>query len=314
MNTFKAYCEAFVEYLQIEKNASPYTVKYYVKDLENFFDFLNAEGVAGLEQVDTKVVRVYLTNLHDHKLSRRTVSRKISSLRSFYKFLEREDYVKTNPFLQIKLPKASKPIPGFLFQEELKKLFEVSDLTDPLGQRDQAILETFYATGLRVSECQGLRLKDIDFSVGTMFIKGKGNKERYIPFGRFAEIALETYIHDGRNRLLQKCRDTPDYVFLNAKGKPLTARGMRLVLNKMVERAALTVHVHPHKLRHTFATHLLNEGADLRGVQELLGHENLSATQIYTHVTKDRLRSVYMNSHPRASGHNSVQRGDHRGE
>lgn len=314
MNNYKEQCDAFVEYLQIEKNASPYTVKYYVLDLESFFDFLNAEGAVGLEQVDYNEVRLFLTVQYDRKLARRTVSRKISSLRSFYKFLEREGYVTSNPFLNVKLPKANKPIPGFLYQEELDKLFEVNDITDPLGQRDQAILETLYATGIRVSECQGMQLEDIDFSVGTMFIKGKGNKERYTPFGRFAEIALETYIHDGRYQLLQKSQNSTNNVFLNAKGKPLTVRGIRLILNKMVEKAALTVHVHPHKLRHTFATHLLNEGADLRGVQELLGHENLSSTQIYTHVTKDRLRNVYMNSHPRANGHNSDQRGDQRGK
>ncbi|WP_174613292.1 tyrosine recombinase XerC [Virgibacillus ihumii] len=314
MNKYKEQCDAFIEYLQIERNASPYTVKFYVKDLEDFFDFLNAEGVVGLEQVSYQEVRLYLTVLFDRKLNRRTVSRKISSLRSFYKFLDREGYVSTNPFIHVKLPKADKSIPGFLYREELNKLFEVNDLSDPLGQRDQALLETFYATGIRVSECQGMLLNDIDFSVGTMLIRGKGNKERYIPFGRFAEIALETYIHDGRNQLLQKSQVPTKSVFLNAKGTPLTARGIRLILNKMVEKAALTVHVHPHKLRHTFATHLLNEGADLRGVQELLGHENLSSTQIYTHVTKDRLRNVYMQAHPRADGHNSDQRGDQRGK
>ncbi|GAA0612339.1 tyrosine recombinase XerC [Virgibacillus siamensis] len=314
MNNYKIQRDAFIEYLQIEKNASPYTVKYYEKDLEGFFNFLNAEEAGGLEQVGYNEVRLYLTVLFDRKLDRRTVSRKLSSLRSFYKFLDREGYVSTNPFAHVKLPKANKPIPDFLYQEELKKLFEVNDLSDPLGQRDQALLETLYATGIRVSECQGMHLNNIDFSVGTMLIKGKGNKERYIPFGRFAEIALETYIHDGRNQLLQKFQVPTTHVFLNAKGRPLTARGMRLILNKMVEKAALTVHVHPHKLRHTFATHLLNEGADLRSVQELLGHETLSSTQIYTHVTKDRLRSVYMNTHPRANGHNSDQRGDQRGK
>lgn len=297
---FQNSCQAFTEYLQIEKNASPYTIKYYLNDLQTFFAFLKQEGIENLQDADNRVVRVFLTALYDQKLARRSVSRKISSLRSFYRFLERENIVQANPFLQITMPKMDKPIPGFLYMEELDKLFAANDLNDPIGQRDQAILETLYATGMRISECVGLAISDIDFTIGTMFVIGKGRKERYVPFGRFAEIALETYIEDGRNNLLEKADNSTDSVFLNARGKPLTGRGIRLILKKMVEKAALTVHVHPHKLRHTFATHMLNEGADLRTVQELLGHESLSSTQIYTHVTKDHLRKVYMNSHPRA--------------
>lgn len=313
LNHFRNFSEAFIEYLQIERNASPYTVKYYLDDLETLFAFLYQEGIENLQEVKYQEIRLFLTILYDRKLSRRSVSRKISSIRSFYKFLEREDLVTGNPFLNVTLPKASKPIPSFLYMEELEKLFEVNDLSDPIGQRNQAIIETLYATGIRVSECQGMLLEDIDFTIGTMFIKGKGNKERYIPFGRFAEIALETYINDGRNKLLDKAKSSTNSVFLNARGTALTSRGIRLILNKIVEKAALTVHVNPHKLRHTFATHMLNEGADLRAVQELLGHENLSATQIYTHVTKDRLRNVYMNSHPRANDKYSDQRGDDSG-
>ncbi|MBY7143645.1 tyrosine recombinase XerC [Virgibacillus sp. NKC19-3] len=301
LHHFTTDCKEFVEYLQVEKNASPYTVEYYLNDLEMFFDFLAGEGIDDLSEVDQRVVRLFLTKLYDQQLSRRSVSRKVSALRGFYNFLEREHSLSTNPFMRITLPKTNKPIPGFLYMEELEKLFDVSDLTDPLGQRDQALLETLYATGIRISECQGLTLSDIDFSIGTMLVTGKGRRERYIPFGRFAEIALETYITEGRNKLLEKAKTTSDSVFLNARGSPLTVRGMRLILNKMVDRAALTIHVHPHKLRHTFATHMLNEGADLRTVQELLGHENLSSTQIYTHVTKNHLRDVYMNSHPRAN-------------
>lgn len=301
MTNFLKYSDAFIEYMQLEKNASQYTVKYYLNDLESFFTFLNQEGIESLQDVDYRVIRLFLTILYDRKLSRRTVSRKISSIRSFYKFLERDNQVTGNPFIHVTLPRAAKPIPGFLYMEELEKLFEVNDMSDPIGQRNQAIIETLYATGIRVGECQGILLDDIDFTIGTMLIKGKGRKERYVPFGRFAEIALETYINDGRNKLLDKAKTSSDSVFLNARGNSLTSRGIRLILNKIVEKAALTVHVHPHKLRHTFATHMLNEGADLRTVQELLGHENLSSTQIYTHVTKDRLRSVYMNSHPRAN-------------
>ncbi|WP_156289054.1 tyrosine recombinase XerC [Oceanobacillus salinisoli] len=300
MRQIAEYSKLFMEYLQIEKNVSPYTTKFYQQDIEIFFAFLKQELVEDLTDVDSRTVRLFLTHLYDKQLSRKSVSRKISSLRSFFKFMERQEIVSSNPFIQIMLPKTDKPVPTFLYKEEIEKLFEVSDTTDPLGQRDQALIETLYGTGIRISECQGLRLGDIDFSIGTMFIRGKGNKERYVPFGRFAEIALETYINEGRAKLLEKSNSDTDAVFLNSRGTPLTARGMRLILNKMVEKAALTIHVHPHKLRHTFATHMLNEGADLRIVQELLGHENLSSTQIYTHVTKDFLRDVYMKSHPRA--------------
>ncbi|HLR07917.1 MAG TPA: tyrosine recombinase XerC [Bacillota bacterium] len=294
---------AFVEYLQIEKGASPYTVMYYKKDLETFFTFLERKAIHDLLAIDQRVVRLFLTELYDRQLSRRSVSRKISCLRTFFKFMEREQKVNANPFAQITLPKAEKRLPGFLYKEELEQLFKVNDLTTPLGQRNQALLETLYGTGMRISECQALCLEDVDFSIGTMLVKGKGGKERYVPFGRFAERALQTYINHGRNVLQDKADDyaPSNALFLNARGRPLSTRGMRLILQKIVEDAAMTIHVHPHKLRHTFATHMLNEGADLRTVQELLGHEHLSSTQIYTHVTKDYLKSVYMNAHPRAN-------------
>ncbi len=304
MNNQKAF-QLFVEYLQIEKNASPYTIESYVTDLEEFSQFLERECVSSLSEVDYRMIRTFLTDLFNRKLSRPTVLRKISSLRSLYRFLEREGEVETNPFIQIILPKAAKPIPTFLYEEELEKLFSVNDQTTAIGQRDQALLETLYATGIRVSECQSLEIMDIDFPVGTMFIKGKGNKERYVLFGEHAHQALKRYIYEGRKELEVKSETDSSIVFLNARGNPLTTRGIRTILQKIVDRAALSVHVHPHKLRHTFATHLLNEGADLRTVQELLGHENLSSTQIYTHVTKDHLRHVYMESHPRARKRNN---------
>lgn len=299
---YNKYQQEFLEYLQIEKNASPYTIKYYLKDLETFLLFLKSENLTEIREVDHQLVRLFLTYLYDRNLSRRSVSRTISSLRSFFNFLERDESIKVNPFLNLTLPKARKPLPDFLYAEELEELFKVSDLEEPLGQRNQAILEVLYATGIRVAECQQLSLGDADFAIGTLFITGKGKKERYVPFGSFAQNALEMYINDGRRELLKKSNTSSEKIFLNAKGFPLTDRGIRLILNNMVEKAALTFQIHPHKLRHTFATHMLNEGADLRTVQELLGHENLSSTQIYTHVTKDRLRHVYMNTHPRAKG------------
>lgn len=290
-----------MEYLQIEKNASPYTLRFYEDDLDSFFSFLKEENLHDLRDINQHDIRIFLTNLYNKKMSRKTVSRMLSCLRSFYRFLEREAIVPDNPFIHVSLPKEEKRIPSFLYEEELEKLFKVSDLTTPLGQRNQALLELLYATGIRVGECVNLHVDDIDFSIGTIFVTGKGNKERYVPFGTFAEEALRMYLHDGRLKLLEKTSISTDYLFVNARGRPLTDRGMRLILDKLVEKASLTINIYPHKLRHTFATHMLNAGADLRTVQELLGHENLSTTQIYTHVTRDYLRNVYMNSHPRAN-------------
>ena len=300
MSKFQQQTRHFVEYLQIEKNASSHTINSYTKDIDDFCRFLNKEGVSSFNDVTQPVVRVYLTALYEQKLSRISVSRKISSLRSFFRFLEREQQIENNPFVQLVMPKAEKKIPGFLYSEELEKLFSVCDLTTPIGQRNQAILEVLYGTGIRVSECEKLTVSDIDFSICTLLIRGKGRKERYVPFGSFAEAALKTYINEGRTYLLNKFQRKTDSLFLNARGNPITSRGIRVVLDKLVKEASLTIRVHPHKLRHTFATHMLNEGADLRTVQELLGHENLSTTQMYTHVTKDHLQRVYMNTHPRA--------------
>ncbi len=300
MNQWEVHKQLFLEYLQIEKNASPLTVENYKKDVEGFARFLEAEAVA-FNEVDYPAIRVYLSQLHQAQLSRKTISRKLSCMRSFYRFLEREGIISSNPFLTVTLPKGDKPIPEFFYEEELKPLFSASDLTHPLGQRNQALIEILYGTGIRVSECTRIECADIDFSLTTVLVHGKGRKERYVPFGSFASEALRRYMEDGRQQLMSRSGAAADRLFLNSKGGALTARGVRMILDKLVKEAALTVDIHPHKLRHSFATHLLNNGADLRSVQELLGHEHLSSTQIYTHVTKDRLRNVYMNSHPRAN-------------
>ncbi|SFI23163.1 MULTISPECIES: tyrosine recombinase XerC [unclassified Bacillus (in: firmicutes)] len=292
--------QLFVGYLQIERNYSKYTIASYQNDLEHFVQFMRREGILTFEDVTYVDVRLYLTTLHNEKLARKSVARKISSLRSLYRFLMREGYREDNPFALAALPKKEWSIPKFLYDEELEKLFEVSDTSKPLGQRDQALLELMYATGIRVSEFVKLQLTDIDFSTGTILVMGKGKKQRYVPFGSYAQDALVTYIENGRKQLEKKSQEHSQTVFLNAKGTPLTDRGVRYVLNELIKKTSLTMHISPHMLRHTFATHMLNEGADLRAIQELLGHENLSATQIYTHVSKERLRSVYMMHHPRA--------------
>lgn len=296
----KKLLQLFVGYLQIERNYSKYTIASYQNDLEHFVQFMEREGISSFLDITYADVRLYLTTLHDEKLARKSVARKVSSLRSLYRFLMREGYRKDNPFVLASLPKKELSIPKFLYAEELEELFEVSDTETPLGQRNQALLELMYATGIRVSECVNLQLTDIDFAVGTILVMGKGKKQRYIPFGSYAQDALITYIENGRKQLAKKTEEQSHMVFLNAKGTPLTSRGVRYVLNELIKKASLTMRISPHMLRHTFATHMLDEGADLRTVQELLGHENLSTTQIYTHVSKERLRSVYMKHHPRA--------------
>ncbi|MFC0043547.1 tyrosine recombinase XerC [Metabacillus iocasae] len=291
---------SFLEYLQIEKNYSQYTVVCYEKDIQIFIDFLTAENIQSLNEVTYADARNFLTTLHKKQYAKRSIARKISTLRSFYRYLHREEFVSENPFALVSLPKKEHKNPRFLYQEEMEALFQVCDVSTPMGQRNQAIVELMYATGIRVSECVAIKLADIDFSAQTILVTGKRNKQRYVPFGSYAKIALQTYINEGRIHLLQKSQSHTNALFLNHRGTALTARGIRLILDKLVKQTAENIHITPHMFRHTFATHLLNEGADLRTVQELLGHEHLSTTQIYTHVTKDRLKAVYMNHHPRA--------------
>ncbi|MFJ5963399.1 tyrosine recombinase XerC [Bacillus sp. NPDC093026] len=291
----------FIEYLQIEKNYSALTISGYTEAIEEFVRFMNIQGINAFEEVSYQDTRIYLTEAYEKGLTRRTISKKVSALRSFYKFLVREQLVKENPFLLVSLPKQDKRIPSFLYEEELKELFAISDLSTPLGQRNQAILELLYATGMRVSELCSLKESDLDLTMDTVLVHGKGSKQRYVPFGSYAHEALITYLEDGRKKLLAKRKDRAEaQVFLNQRGAPLTDRGVRYILTELMKKASSTLHIHPHMLRHTFATHLLNEGADLRSVQELLGHSNLSSTQVYTHVSKDSLRKTYMSHHPRA--------------
>ncbi|MDG4655922.1 tyrosine recombinase XerC [Ectobacillus antri] len=289
--------QPFFEYLQIERNYSRHTVINYSEDIKDFLLFMTTEAIPSLLSVTYQDVRLYLTFLHERKMSRRSVARKLSCLRSLYRFFIREGYCEQNPFALAAAPKKEHAIPKFLYEEELRHLFEIADISKPLGQRNQALLELLYATGIRVNECCGLTLRDVDFNMETILVTGKGNKQRYVPFGTYARESLQLYISQGREALQ---KHSTDKLFLNAKGGPLTDRGVRYVLSEMIKKTSLTVRMSPHVLRHTFATHMLNEGADLRTVQELLGHTDLTATQIYTHVSKERLRSVYMQHHPRA--------------
>ncbi|MBB6443833.1 tyrosine recombinase XerC [Bacillus benzoevorans] len=291
--------KSFIEYLQIERNYSQYTIESYQHDINEFFLFMNEQKIASLTEVTYADIRIYLTLLYKKNLARKTVSRKISSLRSFYNYMLREKLLTDNPFSLVTMPKIEKRLPDFFYGDEMKQLFAACETDTSLGLRNYALLELLYATGIRVGECSGLRLKDVDFFLSTILVHGKGQKERYVPFGSFAHDALEKYIQNGR-RLLMKNHDSHDFFFVNFRGGPLTARGIRVILNKIIEDSSLKGKIHPHMLRHTFATHLLENGADMRTVQELLGHANLSSTQVYTHVTNEYLRRSYMNHHPRA--------------
>lgn len=291
---------SFITYLEVEKHYTENTIINYKNDLAEFCIFMEKEGIHQLTSVNFADVRLFLTDLHERGFARNTVARMISSLRSFYRFLLMEKEVDNNPFQSTALPKKEHRLPNFLYEEEVAALFRVLDVSTPLGQRNQAILELLYATGIRVSECVALDVHDLDFSLEHVLVYGKGNKERYVPIGSFAIDALKTYIQDGRVRLLNKNENGSEALFLNYKGNRLSARSVRTIIKQIVDKASLHKNISPHVLRHTFATHMLNAGADLRSVQELLGHAQLSSTQIYTHVTKETLRNVYNTHHPRA--------------
>lgn len=288
----------FLEFIQLEKNYSPHTVKEYETDLTHFLSFLANESVSRFDEVEYLHARLYATQLYDAQLARTTISRKISAIRSFFKFLSKEHNVTTEAFQALYHPKQQKKLPKFFYEEELEQLFIAAAGPTPLDQRNMALLELLYATGMRVSEFTALELSALDLPYGIVRVMGKGRKERYIPMGSFATEALETYLQDARPRLM-KHKQHPS-VFVNHRGDPLTDMGVRHILTEVVKKSTLTKSIHPHMIRHTFATHLLNRGADMRTVQELLGHSSLSSTQIYTHVTKDHLASVYKNAHPRA--------------
>ncbi|MDD2498406.1 MAG: tyrosine recombinase, partial [Desulfitobacteriaceae bacterium] len=250
-------------------------------------------------QVDHLTVRRFLAKLQAKGLSKSTMARKLAALRSFYRYLAREEIVKVNPMLNVHTPKMDKRLPKFLYYKEIEALLNAPDSTSQ-GERDKAILEVIYGGGLRVGELEGLNIVDIDFSLGYARVFGKGSKERVVPLGGAALRALRQYLSQGRKELEARSGSRQEALFLNKYGRRLSARSVRNIVDKYVAQAALNQKISPHSLRHSFATHLLEGGADLRSVQELLGHVKMSTTQIYTHVTKKQLKSVYEKTHPRA--------------
>ncbi|WP_416150960.1 tyrosine recombinase XerC [Salipaludibacillus sp. HK11] len=294
------WIKKFIDYLQIEKSASAHTINSYKCDIDEFCGFAEqhlSKSIAAVSYVD---IRIFLSELHTESYARRTVARKISVLRSFWSFLVREELVLTNPFKIVTTPKLQKRFPSFFYENEMKAIFESIDVGSHLGLRNLALIEVLYGTGIRVNECASLNLEDFDKELGTLFIHGQGRKERYVPIGSYAIDALDVYFRDSRPKLIRKANKATNSMFLSYRDWKLEDRSIRKVLNNIVQDAAFSSRMSPHALRHTFATHLLNEGADLRTVQELLGLSDLASTQVYTHVTKDRLREVYLSSHPRA--------------
>jgi tyrosine recombinase XerC len=285
------YIEKFLNYLKIEKNYSEYTLLNYTIDLKMFASFLEEEPI---EEIDHLDIRRFLADLKTKNFSKKTIARRVSCLRSFFKFLVREGYLKCNPAVGMRSPKQDKKLPLFLTLDEVTRLIESPD-NDVVGWRDRAIMETIYSTGMRISELVGLNIEDIDFISGAVKVRGKGKKERLVPIGDRALKAIKNYL-DIRDPRARENRA----VFLNNNRRRITARGVRLILDKYVTKVSFKEKISPHTLRHSFATHMLERGADLRAVQELLGHVNLSTTQIYTHVSAERLKSVYEKAHPRA--------------
>lgn len=287
------YIDKYLNYLLYQKKYSSNTVLGYHEDLLFFKDYLEVNSYSFLE-INYEIIREFYNYMDKQKYSKNTISRKISSLRSFYRYLVRNNYVRINPFSLTKGPKKDKLLPKFLYYNELEELFETCSLDNLYGARDRLILEILYATGIRVGELENIKIKDIDFSDNSLKVLGKGSKERIVYFGEYAREVLDIYLNFRE--------DNSEYLFINKNKKRLTARGVRYIINKILEKTSLNVKVSPHMLRHSFATHLLNEGCDLLSVQELLGHESLRATQVYTHVTNDRLKDVYLKTHPRGKG------------
>lgn len=304
----KALIDRFLEYLRMERNASLHTLRGYGADLEQFRDFLLSKGIGideksgdvSVEKIDHLAIRAYLSHFYrGHKKS--SLARKLAAQRSFFRYAVEEGFLAQSPAEIVATPKQEKPLPTFLPVDEVFSLLETPDKSTTWGSRDRAILETLYSCGMRVSELVGLSDGDIDFSLGVLRVYGKGRKERIVPVGEKALAAIREYLPQ-RDRVPARLdpQGSRAPVFINPRGGRLTSRSVARILNKHVLRCGLLRKVSPHALRHSFATHLLDAGADLRAIQELLGHVSLSTTQRYTHVSVDKLMEVYDRTHPRA--------------
>lgn len=302
------FVNLFYDYLKNERGYSKNTITAYMNDLDELKDFLQANGgFSGWDKVQTRDIEIFLQNLANLARSRTTQARKMSSLRSFYNFLVKRKLIVQDPMQTISLRLGEKRLPQFFYEKQVKQvLAQLKQNKDDLTQRNLAMFELFYATGMRLSEISNLTLDQIDFDLKLILVHGKGNKDRYVPFSETTNQALRAYLQQSRKNLLKQQSDS-NYVFLNDKGTKLTSRGIEYVMQKVFNKAGIPGKVHPHMLRHTFATQMLDNGADLRSVQELLGHESLSTTQIYTHVTMKHLQSDYEKFFPRTNKENEAK-------
>ena len=290
----------FLTHLELDKNYSPQTVDSYSRDIDKFFKFLNQEGIL-MDEVDLAVIRNFLTTELESGVSKRSCKRRLCALRNFYQYLVDRGYVKENCFIYISSPKTDKKFPQTLYREQIEEIFSLNaSRTDFLAKRDQAIIYMLYYTGIRASELVNLEMQDVDLRRRIIRVFGKGSKERLVPFTNECREIFEGYIKDIRPILLNKALLKTAYFFLNNQGEQLTTRGLEYILDSIEKKTGSFVGLHPHILRHSFATHLLEGGADLRVIQELLGHESLNATQVYTHVSEEAMKEVYSSSFPRA--------------
>lgn len=290
------HIKEFIKYLKNEKRYPETTITSYQKDLDNYYGFIKLKKINYLN-ITKDEIRTYLKYLDELKYSKTTISRILSTLRHFYQYLMIQKEVTVNMFKLIKNPKKDKKLPNFLQSDELQKIFDSINLETSLGIRNRLIVELLYASGLRVSELTNLTIDNINLSNKEIRVLGKGSKERIVFFGEYAKKYLELYLNNSRPELLNK--NKTNILLLNNNGDPISTRGIQMIIDNVVRDASLKHNISPHVLRHTFATDLLNNGADLKSVQELLGHSSLSTTQIYTHITNERLRSVYLKTFPR---------------
>ena len=287
----------FIDYLKNERNYSDYTINNYYKDLIDYSLFLDNNSLK-FDKMDYKKCIDYLRYLDGKNLKRTSISRKLSSLRTFYKYLVLNNKSDNNPFMLVSSPKKEKRIPKFINYENIEEIFKMPDINTEVGQRERVILEILYSSGVRVSELVSIKLNDIDFSEKTIVITGKGNKERMVSFGDYAKDAIDLYIKDGRKKLLGDIKS--DYLIVGHNKESLTTRRVEQIIDDIIKHTSIKLNITPHVFRHTFATHLLDQGCDLIVVQELLGHTSLSSTEIYTHVSNEQIRNVYLNAHPRS--------------
>ncbi|EEG78297.1 site-specific tyrosine recombinase XerD [Dethiobacter alkaliphilus] len=288
----------FIHYLSVEKGLAKNTLESYNRDLRTYYTYLKQNGITSLEETSRSNIVGYLLSLQNMGKATSTLSRNMASIRSFYNYLFQERHLVENPAAELESPKLEKKLPRVLTPQEMDLLLEQPDQTQVTGIRDKAMLEVIYATGIRVSELMSLDIGDVNLDAGFIRCLGKGSKERIIPLGSVAIRNVGRYLNEGRPKLVRQAGEAS--LFVNQHGNRLTRQGFWKILKKYATRAGITKEITPHTMRHSFATHLLENGADLRSVQEMLGHADISTTQIYTQVTKHKLRDVYEKSHPRA--------------